>query len=148
MNRRLFCAMFSATCLLGMAATATAGPYDVTFQVPLNLTGLSPDITKVQVDCTITSAALPVTQARAVEGSARGFTEPPASGGQVVSTVTVVVPITTLDTSGGKTTAHYSCRLTAFSQTLGSYGKFDPAASVPAFRVSPVPADITGTFTW
>jgi hypothetical protein len=143
MYHRLFPIGLTVTLWLAASGSAIAGPYDVTFQVPLNLTGLSPTITKVRVSCTIYSSALP----GGALASVHAFVDRSTTGGQVVSTATVVVPVTSLDTSGGRTSANYMCRLTGFSQTQGE-GRFDSAATNPVFRIAPTPADISGSFNW
>jgi hypothetical protein len=141
MSRRFSRALLSAMCWLAMASGATAGPFDVTFQMPLNLTHLATLVDHVHVTCKIDSTALPQGSVSAVG------TDIKASGGQIVTTATVVVPVTTLDTSNGKTSATYSCFLTAFmtNDTRSySFGN-DPTAS---WYLSPTPGPLTGSFTW
>jgi len=139
--------MLTAACWLAMTGAGFAQSFDVTFKVPLNLTGIATAITKVKVGCNINSPALPV-----VAGSAANvvsaFVEIPVSGGQVVTTATVVVPVSRLDTSNGKTSATYRCIMWGFSQTGQDWDTFDEMAPRPIYRLSPTPANITGTFTW
>ena len=145
MNRRLWYAVVSTFCWLAMTATASAGPYDVTFQVPLNLTRLAMGVVRVRVTCVVNSTALP-------GGGAIGNVDFAVSGGQVITTGTVVVPVTSLDTSNGKTSANYRCVLQAFETTagvsridVGSDFTNDPTSQ---FFLSPVPMPLSGTFTW
>jgi hypothetical protein len=138
--------IFSAALMFGVTATGLAQSSDVTFQVPVNLTRLSVDLTKVAVYCEITSDALPLmgTVHRAVKQ-----VELTPSGGQLVQTVSVVVPIPILDTSNGKTAATYRCTLSGFSQSLQRWSPFGDSLSLPVqFRLSPALADLSGNFTW
>src|SRR5947208_3578741 len=98
MTRRGCCGILTAMCWLVMAGAAVAGPYDVTFQVPLNLTRIPTDITSVQVECVIRSDALPALDVTGTDRSSQGLSVQLAvTGGQVVTTASLVVPITTLD---------------------------------------------------
>jgi len=143
MTRRRCCGILTAMCWVAMAGAVVAGPYDVTFQVPLNLTRIPTDITSVQVSCIITSNALP---ALTSQGSSAQLA---VTGGQVVTTATVVVPVTTLDTSNGKTSATYSCSLQAPSSgTMKFPVNLSTATPGSPYYLSPLPAAITGTFTW
>lgn len=147
MNRRLLFTTLTVLCWLATTGSAIAGPFDVTFQVPLNLTKLATDITKVRVFCEILSAAL--VTGNLVGGPALA-TEVPVSAGQVVSTATVVIPINSLDTSKA-TSAQYHCQLEGFSQTLQRWYPFSETATDARFRLSPTPGLIPasgGTFTW
>jgi len=148
MKPGVYCAILSAVWLIVMPATGVAQSSDVTFQVPVNVTRLSSDITKVEVFCEITSSALPALAGQGSAGKARSQVDLTPSAGQVVQTVAVVVPIPSLDTSGGKTSATYQCTFTGFSQSRQQWARFDAAATVAAFRLSPTPADLTGSFTW
>src|SRR5437899_1436708 len=100
MNRRRCCGILTAVCWLAMAGAAVAGPYDVTFQVPLNLTRIPTGITSVRVFCLVRSDALPAVDVSGTDRSSGNYSGRLAvTGGQVVSNAAVVVPITTLDTS-------------------------------------------------
>lgn len=148
MNPRMSGVILSVGCLLAMTATGVAQSSDVTFQVPLNLTRLSADLTKVAVYCEITSNALPIVAALGT-GRAQKQVELTPSAGQLVQTVSVVVPITTLDTSNGKTAADYKCTLSGFSQSLQRWSPFGDSQSLAVqFRLSPAPPAMTGNFTW
>ena len=150
MKPRISSGILTVACCLAMTgAVAVAQTPDVTFKAPVNVTRLPPDITKVQVDCMITSSALPP-DPRGATGHAGGFQELPVSGGQVVTTATVVVPIPSLNTSANASAASatYMCRLTGFSQPLNQWGEFSDTQTIPAFRISPTPPNITGTFNW
>src|SRR5258706_14398341 len=100
--------MLTAACWLAMTGAGFAKSFDVTFKVPLNLTGIATAITKVKVGCNINSPALPV-----VAGSAANvvsaFVEIPVSGGQGVPTAAGVGPVSRLGTTHGKTSSTYSC---------------------------------------
>jgi len=120
---------------------------DVTFKVPLNLTKLSPDITKVSVRCRLDSTALV-----GVNGSGQQThtltvtTEVPVSNGQVVTTLTIVFSQFTLVNPTG-VSASYGCNLTGTDKT-GAVSSFTDSNPLPQFRVTPTPRDLAGTFTW
>ena len=121
----------------------------MTFQVPLNLTRLSSDLNKVAVFCEITSDALPRTAGMTVGRAQKQVELTPSNGQLVQPSVAVVVPIASLDTSNGRTSANYKCTLSGFSQSLQRWSPFGDSQTLPAvFRLSPAPADITGNFTW
>jgi len=70
------------------AEAQTSSPIgDVTFTVPLNITQMSPDITKVAVWCKITGVAI-----HTRSGNISTQVELVPQAGQVVTTATVVVP--------------------------------------------------------
>jgi len=134
-------------------------PGDVTFEVPLNLTRLAPDITNVMVTCGITSDAFPMRKLRgvAVKQPQGAQVELPVSAGQLVTTARVVVPITAdkfmdpvtmirQDPTGKP--ADYQCDIMGFSTKVGVWQPFDQKAPVASLQVSPSPVPITGTFTW
>ena len=142
--------ILSAAFMLGVTATGLAQSSDVTFQVPLNLTRLSADLTKVAVYCEITSDALPLVGVGTIRRALKQVELTP-SGGQIVQTVSVVVPIPILDTSNGTnaTKATYACTLSGFSQSLQRWSPFGDSQSLPVqFRLSPAPPSISGNFTW
>lgn len=70
----------------GAIRPAEAQVGDVTFTVPLNLTQMSPDITKVAVWCKITGPAITTRS-----GNIGAQVELVPQGGQIVTTATVVV---------------------------------------------------------
>jgi hypothetical protein len=119
---------------------------DVTFSVPLNLTHLLPDLAKVEVYCTISSSAIP--QYGGIgHALLKGQQDIVVSGGQVVTTATVVVAVNGLINPVGQT-AHYDCKLSGFSTSLQTWGSLDPFSTTMAFRVSPATAPLSGSFTW
>jgi len=97
----------------------------------------------------VTSAALPASAGQ-LSGGGRVSkqVELVPSNAQLVQTVSVVVPIPTLDTSKG-TSANYRCTLSGFSQSMQQWGRFGDLQTVATvFRLTPAPADITGMFNW
>jgi hypothetical protein len=139
------CPTILALCLVVMlaAARAQAQSSDVTFRMPLNLTNLSPDITRVSVTCRIVSPALPVFQGQPQAYRGEQF---PVVAGRLVTTATVVVAIPQLNSPAGKT-ANYSCYLRGSTQ-MATGREFTENNSDPAFRLSPTPVTITGSFDW
>lgn len=132
-------------CLLASPAVggAQATASDVTFTVPLNLKNVSSDIAKVAVFCRIRSAAITTTR----DGTLSRQVEVPVTGGQLVTTVSVVVAVSGLDNPVGNP-ATYECSLTGFSTSLQRWDVFSDTHTVPAFRLTPTPAGLTGSFKW
>jgi hypothetical protein len=144
--------------LLGVPAIAAAQS-DVTFSVPVKLTQLSTEISQVQVDCAVDSPGVISVRpgARDASSTVRGYVNLPVAGGQVVTTATVVVPISADVLGGGATgrivtppkgTATYRCRLTGYSTRSKTWSAFSDSSTSAAFRLTPTPADLTGSFTW
>lgn len=138
----------TATCLLLMssASVAQTSPNDVTIQIPLNLTKIASDITKVAVECGV----IPPTGSN--DKMPRKKEEFPISGDQLVKTVTIVVTVTdsqymSVADLPGKTLG-VGCQLTGFSGTLQRWDYFAEAHPVEVFRLSPTPQPISGSFVW
>ena len=154
------------TCALGTlialpasarAQAAKSVPGDVTFEMPVNLTKLWGEITKVAVFCRINSAVLVGTRNKSVSAQV----EVPVSSGQVVTTVRVVVPVPptsfldpamTITPEPNGQPATYSCQLSGFSLAPttrgGGWNSFTADNTNQAFRVAPTPPGLSGTFTW
>jgi hypothetical protein len=99
MNARIVVTALTACLLAGpdlVVAQTTTGS-DVTFKVPLNLTQVSSDIAQVAVWCVISSTAITTR-----DGKLSKQEELPVSGGQLVTTATVVVAVSGLDNPAGK----------------------------------------------
>lgn len=152
--------LLSSVSMVSGEANAQMIPGDVTFEVPLNLTRLASDITKVKVGCSITSAAFPKQPETKVIQIISAQVELPVSAGQLVTTARVTVPITAdnfvdpvtmirQDPTGKS--AEYQCDLRGFT---GVWQVFTGVSQVPneknpnPIRLSPAPVPITGTFTW
>lgn len=137
-------------------------PGDVTFEVPLNLTRVAPDISKVLVTCTITSDAIAVRTRKgaAIRPQLGAQVELAVSAGQMVTTARVVVPVTADRFTDEKTgnysdpsgkTANYHCELTGFSTkrtTGGGWNLFTDNNTNTSFRLSPTPPSLSGNFVW
>ena len=134
------CVLFAAT---PANAQTTTDP-QITFHVPLNLTQVSSDITKVAVWCVIESTVI-TTRDRKLQAQV----ELPISGGQLVTTVTVNVaaPSASLLDPINKP-AQYGCTLSGFSASLQRWGAFNAASPDLPFRLSPTPQTLTGSFNW
>ena len=145
------------TILLSQAAQAQTVPGDVTFEVPLNLTRLWGEITKVAVWCKISSDALVGTRNKQLQAQL----ELPVSAGQLTTTARVVVPVPstaftdpTMAMTGSPTgkPASYVCKLSGFSALPatngGGWNVFTAESTNPAFRLTPTPSAISGSFVW
>jgi hypothetical protein len=149
MMSRIFVAVVT-TCLLVISSSSGAqtSSADVTFRLPLNLTQLSSDIAKIAVFCRITSDAIPPSGATGKAGGKLSKQEEfPVSGGQLVTTAVVIVPVSGLDNPIGKT-ANYECLISGFSTSLQQWSRFEEASTTPAFKLSPTPPQMTGSFIW
>jgi uncharacterized protein YaaQ len=150
MTARIRCAAFTLLSTLALTTASFAQSSDVTFAVPVNLTKLSSSISKITIFCTIDSAALPPRgTAQNAPHLVQNQVDVPVSGGQVVTTVNVVVAVASLDLSKG-TSATYACKLSGYSDRLKNYGLFsdNPPSTQAEFKVSPTPADLNGSFNW
>jgi hypothetical protein len=130
-------------------------PGDIIFEVPINLTRLSPYVSKVAVTCQF---GLRIDPNLGTIGTTSGSTEVlykkvelPVSAGQVVTTAQVVVTVpSTPDFKPGQSLM-YQCALSALSSEpmAGNvWYPLDQKVPVASLQVSPVPVPITGTFTW
>ena len=142
---RILAAFASWLLFLPGIVIAETVPGDVTFQVPLNLTRLSPYISMVAVTCKF---GRNITYDRETQTNR---VELPVSAGQVVTTVSVVVatPTSTIFKPGEN--LEYECALTALSSEprAGSgWQPFDPKAMGESLHVSPTPLPIKGSFAW
>jgi len=135
------------TTLFGGQAVAQAGAGDVTFEVPVNLTQLSANISKVAVECAV--ANHPSYLGQPGLGQSRdvikGRGELGAAGGQVSGTARVTI-------SGNwkpGATIYYECKLVGFNKQNVVWRAFhvkEPSDS--PFHVSPTPEPIKGSFEW
>ena len=129
----------------GAAQTAT----EVTLKVPVNLLQFGPDVSKIRVACSIRSDAITTGNTfREVSKT----TEIPMSGGQVVTTATIVFAFTGLDNPVGKS-ATIVCSLDGWSTSQQSWNQFRGGATNPSFKVlsTPNPATLVfldGSFVW
>ena len=139
-------------------------PGDVTFEVPLDLTKLAPDISKVMVTCSMTSDAFPMRKGKGapVKQPRGAQVELPVSAGQLVTTARVVIPVT-VDSFMDPTMAmpkdptgksvDYQCDIMGFSTKGGGWQQFidkitEPKNTNTSFHLTPFPAPITGRFVW
>lgn len=144
MPRRLVApAVIFSLMVLARPAESQADP-EIRFVVPLNLTQVSSDISRIAVWCYITSTAI-----KTQDGRLQKQVEVSISGGQLATTVTVSVaaPSASLDNPIGKP-ASYNCSITGFSTSLQRWDVFNATSAVPAFRLSPTPQPLSGNFTW
>jgi hypothetical protein len=121
---------------------------DVTLNVPLNLTKLSADLTKLRVSCQLYSTALKsdeLTRTTTVIFADSGYV--PVSNGQLVTTLSIVFSKFTLTTNPAGVTADYTCDLAGADKT-GFEAPFSASSPYPAFKLTPTPARLRGTFTW
>jgi hypothetical protein len=146
MSRRL-----SLVALAGLIAVANEAfaqaTNDVIFKVPLNLTKLAADITRVKVTCTLVAPGsnLPFNP----RNPATGEQMFPVLDGQLVTTAMVIV-----DGGSGAgpelvgATIGYICGLSGFSNRLQRWDQFSENQTTEVFRLAPTPGDIRGTFVW
>jgi hypothetical protein len=135
-----------------MLATGPAGAQstsaDVTFAVPLNLTNLAADITKVRVRCSF----LHVGSSAPAPGLDRaGEVEIPVTGRQVVTTAQVVVMVPSTAIGSGisaGTGQRYVCALDGYSAALG-WRDFSDRDTTGSFKTTQaVTTSVSGMFQW
>ena len=132
---------------------------DLIFEVPLNLTKLSPSITKVAVECNVKGAGITAGAAAAAKDTFTKRAEATVTGGQVVGSLQVVFPASQTASIKTGTAISYDCGLLGLSadpkrDTEGSAARkatdwkaFDPTNGA-AFTLSETPMPIKGDFTW
>jgi hypothetical protein len=129
----------------------------VTFEVPMNLTRMAPDITKVMVTCTITSDAIkPTLTSKGMPTGPRQLAtqaEFPVSTGRLVTTARVVVSVSSDKLEAGDPTgkaANYECTVLGFSSNPKGEGWNSFADNQPnsSFRLAPTPSPIKGSLIW
>lgn len=148
-----FLLLTPAPCVAQTAVPTTST--EVTFKVPLNLTQMPSDISRVAVMCAVmspvitTSAVVPAVGGsnQTQSGTSVSETSWPVQGGQVVLTMVVVVPVTLAEPAVGKA-ATYGCGLRGFSNSLQRWDYFDAASTIPAFRLPSAPFVFSGSLVW
>lgn len=135
---------------------------DITFEVPMNLTQLAPDITQVDVTCMLTSnAILPGNRTGAYPRGLGGHTVFDVSNGQLVApaaTVVVAVPADRLQ-KPEEQTFNWECTLTGYSagtrpppparRIPPGWDTFAERHDKASFVLSPAPpATLSGSFVW
>lgn len=160
--------LLAVTLLLTAPGTATAQTV-ITFDVPLNLTQVPPEIEKVGVACLVMGDGLTNSAMTSLGGGLGGPLGPlaifapqiPSSGpvwvkvewpvmaGQAVAPLKLSLAIIAeyLDNPLGKT-AQYGCILGGYSKSLQKWDMFDANHTIPAFRLAPTPQMVQGTFVW
>ncbi|MGH8198513.1 MAG: hypothetical protein ACRETI_10110 [Steroidobacteraceae bacterium] len=145
-----FAPCVAALLAAGTAAGQTQSAADVTFVVPVNLTNLAGDITKVRVKCSIHSANLAGPGKGGWSGESSEIT---VSAGQVATTanVTVAIPANALDLSIPTRSANYDCHLWGLSAVQGwaeFYRQPGTTSTAGSFTLTPPVHFITGSFQW
>jgi len=119
----------------------------ITFEAPVKLTQLSPDLQKVSMYCEIKSDAIVAPN----PGALQGADEVAVVAGQLVTTFRVVLtfPEGTLKAPVGKT-ANYTCDLRGRTATgLSAFADLSTNPGLnPAFVLKPVPPIVQGSFVW
>ena len=131
-----------ALCAFSTPATLHAQT-QVTFEAPVKLTQLAPEITAVQLYCEIKSAAIVSPN----PGRQAATDEVPVVGGQLTTTLRVVLtfPQGALQSPVGQT-ASYMCEIKG--RTQNGLGGFSDTATNPVWVLKPNPAPTQGTFVW
>jgi hypothetical protein len=145
-------ALFLYLSMLFGEVSAQTIPGDVTFEVPINLTRLSPYLSKVAVTCMFGTTIDPnMGTTSSGKDMLSNRVELPVSAGQVVTTARVVIAVPSTPLYKPGTVLNYQCALSALSSEPMAGSSWHPLGEkvpVPSLQVSPVPVPITGTFTW
>ena len=116
----------------------------VTLTVPIDLSNLSPDITKVRVGCSIRSTAITNGNANQEVIQTQDL---PVSGGAIRTQASLVFSLTNLSNPVGKN-ADVTCSLMGWSQPKQAWDQFTGAHPDPAFRTNATVGMITTTFVF
>jgi hypothetical protein len=133
-----------ALVLCALSSPATLGAQtQVTFEAPVKLTQLAPEITAVQLYCEIKSTAIVSPN----PGRLSATDEVPVVAGQLTTTLRVVLtfPQGTLQSPVGQT-ATYMCEIKG--RTQSGLGGFSDTATNPIWVLKPNAAPVQGTFVW
>jgi hypothetical protein len=142
MKARLMLACMTIILAAPASSAAQTMSTEVTLNVPVNLTQLGPDVAKVRVACSIASSAIITASDKAEK-----LQEVPVSGGQVVTTMSLVFSFTGLDNPVGKS-ATVACAITGFSTSQQTWDPFTQNATNPSFRTTPSITFIQTGFVW
>lgn len=119
---------------------------DVGLDVPVHLSRIAPDVTKVQVTCSITSVAI-----TSGNGSHKSEMfqrqELSVTSGDLRTHAQLLFSFTNLDNPTGKT-ANVECRLDGWDQRLGAWDAFTDSHPNPSFRTNVTLGRITTSFVW
>lgn len=139
-------AALAAAAVPSAGAAQAVASAQVTVTMPVNLTQLGPGVSKVQVVCNITSAAI-------TNGNGNFKTEMnqtqeyPVSGGAVQTQASLVFSFTNLDNPTGKS-ANVACSLLGWDQKTASWQQFTAAHADPNFRTNVSVIQVMQAFTW
>lgn len=141
-------------CITSPVAAQTATT--VTFTMPVNLTQLSPDLSRVRMVCAILpNTVLVYSPAENVavtsfDIDALPKDELPVASGQLVATLRVVYAIDAgwLKKDPAGSTWQYECRLQGFSTSLQLWEFFSSTPKWPVFLLNPAPAPVKSSFIW
>jgi len=144
--------LVSCVSMLFGEVSAQTIPGDVTFEVPINLTRLSPYLSKVAVTCMFGTTIDPnIGTTSSGKDTLSNRVELPVSAGQVVTTARVVIAVPATPPYKPGQVLTYQCALSALSSEpmAGSgWQPLDQKAPVASLQVSPTPLPITNTFIW
>jgi hypothetical protein len=144
---RAIAALISSLAVLAAnLAGAQQSPADVTFEMPLDLTRIPAEITSVKVSCRVMSDFFSRTSGSASTNYTTRIAEAvaPVSGGSVVQTIQVILPLTDQDfanNASGKQ-ARYICSLHAYLESLQRWQSFS------ASQLTPPATQLQGYFVW
>lgn len=155
MHIRLLAALAMSALFAPSLAVGQTVPGDVTFEVPINLTRLNPEISRVMITCVIYSSALVDNQrqskGRWIPRGLPGQLEVPVTAGRIERTVDVVVrvPAGALKEIDAKNAAaNYECSIMAGTRSGSWVSLGDDPLARAGFEVRPVLQILTGNFTW
>lgn len=134
MNSRVILPIAAAILLITPVSSAAQVSTEVTLAVPVNLTQLGPDVAKVLIGCSIKSDAI-TTGPAGTPNQVTKSTELAVSGGQVVTTASLVFSLTGLSNPVGKT-ATIVCTINGWSTSQQSWLQFTPNAANQSFRIT------------
>ena len=113
---------------------------EVTVKVPVNVTQLAPEVSKVKVGCVMTSEAIQTPNHDKVM-----IEEIPVMQGKVVTTVSLIFALL-LENPTGKS-ATLKCLFTGWSDKDG-WSPMAENSSNPTFRVKPTLGQMEHSFVW
>jgi hypothetical protein len=143
MKSRFLSLLLLASVSLSSGAVAQTSSPDLRFVIPLNLSNLPADMSRIAVEC---DAGLPP---GGKESMRKGRYEVAVVDGMVDTVVTVVIATAGDPWKPGQTLS-YTCALLAYSSARNTWITYGEKLSPDnrSFALSPTPAPITGSFVW
>lgn len=146
MTSRLATVILPALVLLAPAAVVGQVQTQLTITMPIRVTLIGPDVSKVMVSCQLSSSAIPQSGMNRTFPSAK--VEFPLSDGELTTDASLVFSLAGLVDPKGKE-ASVLCNITGWSVSRSQWVEFTPTTTNLSFRTTdPTTTSFKHDFTW